>query len=314
MITMKALVLTPEYYPIGVLDILKEFASIHPQKMSREELLNTIGDYDIVFTRIGVQFDRELLEKAKKLKILATATTGTDHIDLEYAKERGIHVVNAPGVNTGATAEYTFGMILSMIRKIPFGFDSLKNNYKERSQFLGNELNGKTIGIIGFGRIGSQLGKYAKAFGMTVLTYDPLINQKLTDEIGAKSVSLDELLTDSDIITLHAFASPENENMISHDEFSKMKKTSFLINVARGSLIDEDALLDALENKKIQGAALDVVKEEPPSNNNPIVDYARSHDNLIITPHLGGSTKESVYNAASYVVQKVKELLDGARK
>lgn len=307
---MKALVLAPDYYPIDVLDSLKDFTSLDFRKMSREELLDVIGNYDIIFTRVGIKFDRKLLEKANNLKILATATTGTDHIDMEYAKERGIQVISAPGVNAIATAEHTFGMILSLVRRIPWGFDSMKNDPKDRSQFMGTELNGKTIGIIGFGRIGSQIGIYAKAFGMNILTYDPFINQKLAEEIGAKIVDFGELIRNSDVITLHAFATPENENMISFGEFSKMKPTAYLINVARGSLIDEGALLDALEKKRIQGAALDVVKEEPPSPNNHVLVYARTHDNLMVTPHLGGSTKEAVYNAAVFVVQKAKELLN----
>jgi len=306
---MEILVVSPEYFPEDILSELKPFANVVSRKLSREELANEIEKYTVILARIGIKFDKELLERAKNLKVLATATTGTDHIDLEYARGRGIQVISAPGVNAVATAEHAFGLILSLIRKIPWAFDSIKNFDYKRSEFLGNELKGKNIGIIGFGRIGSQVGRYAKAFGMTILTYDPYINQNLADEIGAKVVSLDELLGNSDVITLHAFGSPENENMISFDEFSKMKNTAFLINVARGSLVDEDALLDALKNKKIQGATIDVVKEEPPGKDNKLIEYARENNTLIITPHLGGSTKEAVYDAAVHVVRKVKEFL-----
>ncbi|MBI2543521.1 MAG: hypothetical protein HYW24_05045 [Candidatus Aenigmarchaeota archaeon] len=306
---MNILVLTPEYYSNEVLSELHEFGNIDSKKMSYEELSNVIEKYDVILTRIGVIFDKPLLEKAGNLKVLATATTGIDHIDSEYAKKRGIEVISASGVNATATAEHTFTLILSLVRKVPWAFDSLKNFNYNRLEFLGTELNGKTIGIIGFGRIGSMVGRYAKSFGMNILTYDPFINKSLAEEIGAKIVELDYLIENSDVITLHAFASPENENMIDYDEFSKMKNTAFLINVARGSLINEDALLDALKNKKIVGAALDVLKEEPPTQNNKLIEYARQHNNLIVTPHLGGSTKESVHNAAVYVVQKVKENL-----
>jgi len=309
---MEILVVSPEYFPEDILSELKPFANVVSRKLSREELANEIEKYTVILARIGIRFDKELLEKAKNLKVLATATTGTDHIDLEYARQRGIQIISAPGVNAVATAEHTFGLILSLIRKIPWAFDSIKNFDYKRSEFLGNELNGKNIGIIGFGRIGNQVGRYAKAFGMTILTHDPYINQNLADEIGARVVSLDELLRNSDVISLHAFASPENENMISFDEFSKMKDTAFLINVARGSLVDEDALLGALKDKKIQGAALDVLKEEPPSENNKLITYAKSNNNLIITPHLGGSTEEAVYNAAKHVVQKVKEFFNSS--
>ncbi|MBI2547090.1 MAG: hydroxyacid dehydrogenase [Candidatus Aenigmarchaeota archaeon] len=306
---MKILVTAPDYYPKEILSELEPFGHVDSKKLSREELMKIIGNYDAILARIEIKFDRELLEKADNLKAIATATTGTDHIDLEYAKERGIKVISAPGANAIATAEHTFGMILSLVRNIPWGFESIKNFEYKRSEFLGSELNGKTIGIIGFGRIGCQVGRYAKTFGMKILTYDPYINENLARDIGAEIVPLDKLLKDSDIISIHAFASPENENMISNEQFSKMKKTAFLINVSRGSLVDEDALIDALKTNKIQGAALDVLKEEPPSRSNNLIDYAKRSNNLIITPHLGGSTKESVYNAAKEVVQKVKEIL-----
>ncbi len=307
---MNILVLAPEYYSEDILSDLKSSANIEKKKLSREELLNEIEKYDVIFTRIGTQFDKELLNRATNLKIIATSTTGTDHIDMEYAKQKGIEVISAPGVNATATAEYTFGLILALIRKTPWAFDSIKNFDFKRSEFMGNELNGNTIGIVGFGRIGSQIGRYAKVFGMNVLTYDPFINKNLVEEIGAKIVDLDELIRNSDVITLHAFATPENENMIGSEEFSKMKNNALLINVARGSLVDEDALLDALKNKKIQGAAVDVLKEEPPTENNKVISYAKSASNLIITPHLGGSTNEAVSNAAILVVQKVKEFLN----
>lgn len=310
---MDVLVLAPEYYPEEILSQLKDLGTIYSKKLSHEELIKEIEKYDVILTRIGIRFDKELLERAKNLKILATATTGTDHIDLEYAKERGIEVISAPGVNAIATAEYTFGLILSLVRNIPWAFDSIRNFNFNRSEFLGNELNSKTIGIIGFGRIGSQIGRYAKAFGMNILTYDPNINKTLAEEIGAKVVELDELLRNSDVITFHAFASPETENMVSYDEFSKMKNTAFLINAARGSLVDEDALLDALKNKKIQGAAIDVLKEEPLTKENKMLAYAYQNGNLIITPHLGGSTKEAVYNAAVYVVRRIKEFFNQSK-
>ncbi len=306
---MKTLVLTPEYFSIDILDTLKDLTEIESVKMSREQLMDVISNYDVILTRIGIKFDRELLEKAANLRIIATATTGTDHIDLDYAKEKNIEVISAPGINATAAAEYTMSMILSLARKIPWGFESIKSSQWERSKFMGNELNGKTIGIIGFGRIGSQVGRYAKSFGMKILTYDPYINKILAEELGAKIVSMDELLSNSDVVTIHAFATPENENMISADQFSKMKRSAFLINVARGSLVDEDALVGALENKRINGAAIDVMKEEPPSENNKLLLYAKSNENLIITPHLGGSTKEAVDNAAVHVVEKVKEIL-----
>lgn len=303
----KILITEPEYFPEDVVVMLKQIGNVVARRIKREELLNEIKDADVLIVRVETLVDKPVLENATKLKIIASPTTGTDHIDLEYAKLKGIEVINAPGLNAIATAEHTFGLILSLIRKIPNAYDEIKKFAYRRSEFLGIELNGKIMGVIGFGRTGSQVAKYARAFGMKILTYDPFLNQKIVDEIGAEPVSLDELLRKSDIITLHAFGSPENENMISHEEFSKMKKTAFLINVARGSLIDEDALIGALKNKMLKGAAIDVLREEPPSKNNALIAYAQKNSNLIITPHLGGSTEESIRNAALYVTNKIKE-------
>lgn len=306
---MKILVVSPDYFAEDILSDLKDVATVDSKKLSREELLTEIENYDAVLTRVDVKFDKEVLENASNIKVIGSATTGIDHIDVDYANSRNIKIINLSGTHTIPTAEHTFSMILALARKIPWAYESLKRGEWDRRRFFGIELNGKTLGTIGFGKIGSRVAKYAKGFGMNVLTYDPYINKNLANEIEVTITSLDDVLQNSDVITIHAFLSSETRKMINSDAFSKMKKTALLINAARGEIVDEDGLLNALENSRIAGAALDVFDEEPLPQNSKLIEYAKNNDNLIITPHIAASTKESIYNAAKEVVQKVKEFL-----
>lgn len=306
---MNILVVSPEYFPEEILSELRLFANIETRKLSRGELLNEIENYDAVLTRVDVKFDREVLERARNLKVIGTATTGIDHIDAEYANSKGIKVINLSGTHTIPTAEHTFSLILALVRKIPWAYESLKKGEWERQKFFGIELEGKILGTIGFGKIGGRVARYAKSFGMNILTYDPYISKDLANEIGAKVTTLDDVLQNSDVITIHAFLSPETKKMINSGAFAKMKNTAFLINASRGEIVDENALLEALRYKKIVGAALDVFDEEPLPISSKLIAYAKENDNLIITPHIAASTKESVYNAAKETVQKVKEFL-----
>lgn len=306
---MNILVVSPEYFPDEILSELKQIANVDSKKLSHEQLLNEIENYDVVLTRVDTGFDKDVLEKAKKLKVIGSATNAVDHIDIDYASSKGIKVINLAGAHTTPAAEHTFSLIISLVRKVPYAFNSLKEGKWERHKFFGIELEGKTLGIIGFGKIGSRVARYAKSFGMDVITYDPYINKSLAEEIGAKITTLDDVLENSDIVTLHAFLSSETRKMINSDAFSKMKNTAFFVNVSRGELVNEDDLLDALLNRRIAGAALDVFSEEPLPPNSKLIEYARANDNLLITPHIAASTKESVRNAATEIVQKVKEYL-----
>ncbi|MBI2675795.1 MAG: hydroxyacid dehydrogenase [Candidatus Aenigmarchaeota archaeon] len=306
---MKILVASPEYFPTDILSELEEIGDVDCEKLSYEELLDRIGDYDAVLTRVDVKLDKKILEKAAKLKAIGSATTGLDHIDMKYAASKGIKIFSLSGSHTVPTAEHTFSLILALAKKVPWAFDSLKKGEWERNRFFGLELDGKTLGIIGFGKIGSRVAVYAKSFGMRILTYDPYINKELAESVGAEIVSLDELLKDSDIITIHAFLSPETRKMINSETISKMKKTAFLVNVARGEIIDEASLLEALKNKKIAGAALDVFIEEPLPPNSELIKYAKKNSNLIITPHMAASTGEAIRRSAKEIVGKVKEFL-----
>ncbi len=311
---MKILVAAPEYFPDEILAELKDIADVDSKKLSRKELLGVIGNYDAVLARVDVKFDEELLSKAAKLKVIGSGTEGLDHIDVKYADSRGIKIFNLAGAHTIPAAEYTFSLIAALARKIPWGYESLKNGKWERSSFFGMELEGKTLGTIGFGKIGSRVAKYAKSFGMDILTYDPYINQKSADDIGVKVTTLDDVLKNSDIITVHAFLSPETRKMINSETLSKMKNTAILVNTARGEIVDNDALIDALRNCKIAGAALDVFDEEPLTPDSKIIQYANENQNLLITPHIAASTKEAVEKAARETVKNVKEFLTNLSK
>ncbi len=306
---MKVLVVSPNYFPRDILSELQGIAEIVSKNLSPKELFQEIEDYDAILTRVDTKFDKKVLEAAKKLKVIGSATTGLNHIDLNCAEKRNIKIISLSGTHTLPTAEYTFSLILSLVKKIPWAHNSLSEGLWERHNFFGNNIEGKTIGVLGFGKIGSCVGRYAKGFGMEVLAYDPYVNKSFVQDIGAKLVTFDDLLKNSDILTLHAFLSPETKNIINAKALSKMKPSAFLINAGRGELVDEDALLTALAKKEIAGAALDVFKEEPLPKNSRLIKYAKAHDNLLLTPHIAASTRESVEEAGKEIVHRVKEFL-----
>ena len=271
-----------------------------------QELKKVIKDYDAVIVRSQTKLTEDVIEEASKLKIIGRAGVGLDNVDIGAATRKGVIVMNAPGGNTISTCEHTFALILSLARKVPFGHASLKKGEWNRSKFKGIEIYSKTLGIIGFGRIGKEVAKRACAFGMEVLVYDPFITQEAVDNLGVKSVELKELLTKSDIITVHTPLTAETKGLISSSEISLMKKDSFIVNCARGGIVDEEALYEALDSKKIAGAALDVFTKEPPDNVKLI-----KMDSLIVTPHLGASTQEAQVNVAVEIAHCIKDALLG---
>jgi len=305
---MKILITEPEYFSEKVLSQLKEIGEVVAKRLNYNDLLEEVKDADVLLVRIETIVDKKILDNAKKLKLIASVTTGTDHINVEEAKKHGVKVFNPFGYATNATSEYTMSLILNLVRKVPWAFENFKDDKWERYKFLGSELNGKTLGIIGFGRIGSKVRKYAKAFGMNVVFLDPYVNKEILKEVEAEQVtSLDNLLKKSDVITLHTFLSKETENMISKEQFSKMKNNCVIVNASRGKVIDESALVNALESGEIAGAALDVFEQEPLPSSHKLMKYAKNHDNLLLTPHVAGSTKESLENAIKSVVDKILE-------
>lgn len=277
--------------------------------MTEDELCKEIADYDALIIRSGTTVTRKVIDSAKKLRLIGRAGVGVDNVDTQYASEKGILVMNTPDANTISAAEHTVAMIMALARNIPFAHASMHEGKWDRSKFTGVELNGKTLGVIGTGRVGGEVIKRLKAFNMTVIGYDPYIPQDVADRMGITLVSLEEVLRNSDFISIHTPLLPSTRGMVGTEQFKMMKPTARLANVARGGIVDEDALYDALKNKVIAGAAFDVWCSEPLSDaEKKLLEL----DNLVTTPHLGASTKEAQERVAVDIAHSaVRYLKDG---
>jgi D-3-phosphoglycerate dehydrogenase len=272
----------------------------------RPTLLAALADAHAVLIRSATQIDAEALAAAPALKVVARAGVGLDNVDIKAATEAGVMVVNAPTSNIISAAELTIGHILSLARHIPAAHASLAAGEWKRSKYTGVELFEKTVGIIGLGRIGALIAARLQAFGVEIIAYDPYVTATRAQQLGATLVSLDELLAQSDFVTIHMPKTPETTGMIGAAQLKGMKKTAFVINVARGGLIDEDALYDALVAGEIAGAGLDVFVSEP-----PVEKKLLGLPNIVVTPHLGASTDEAQEKAGVSVARSVKLALEG---
>lgn len=251
---------------IGV-EILSQVAQVDVKTgLSPEELVKIIPDYDALMLRSGTRVTKEIIEAGSKLKIIGRAGVGVDNIDVPAATRRGIVVVNSPEGNTIAAAEHALAMMLSLSRHIPEANQSVKAGKWERKGFIGAEVYKKTLGVVGLGKIGSHVATAAKAMGMRLLAFDPFISQERADQLGCTLVDLDLLYAESDYITLHIPKTTETAHLIGREALAKMKPTVRIVNCSRGGIIDEDALVEALESDKIAGAALDVFEQEPSEN------------------------------------------------
>ena len=274
--------------------------------ISAEELLKVIGEYDAMVVRGRTKVTKAVFDAAKKLKVVGRSGVGVDNIDLEAAKAHGVTVVNAPIATTVSVAELTLGLMLSMSREIPRADTGMKNGRWLKKELEGVELYQKTLGVIGFGRIGEAVGVRAAAFGRRILGYDPLIPSEEIAKRGAQPVSFDELLAQSDFLTMHIPLTPSSKNMINADAFQKMKPGVRIVCAARGGVIDEEALLAAVESGKVASAALDVFTTEPPGQN-PL----ESHPRVICTPHIGAQTIEAQVRTAEDIGSEVLAALSG---
>jgi D-3-phosphoglycerate dehydrogenase len=272
----------------------------------RLALLSALADANAVLIRSATQVDAEAIAAAPKLKVVARAGVGLDNVDIKAATEAGVMVVNAPTSNIISAAELTIGHLLSIARHIPAANESLAAGEWKRSKYTGAELYEKTVGIIGLGRIGALITTRLQAFGMNVVAYDPYVTASRAQQMGVRLLSLDELLAESDFITIHMPKTPETNGMISAAQLAKMKKTAYIVNVARGGLIDEAALADALANNVIAGAGLDVFVTEPPTGSKLL-----GLPNIVVTPHLGASTDEAQEKAGVSVAKSVRLALNG---
>jgi D-3-phosphoglycerate dehydrogenase len=272
----------------------------------RPALLEAVHGASAILVRSATQVDAEVLAAAPSLKVVARAGVGLDNVDIKASTEAGVMVVNAPTSNIISAAELTIGHILSLARHIPAAHNALAQGQWKRSAYTGTELFEKTIGIIGLGRIGALITERMLAFGTKVIAYDPYVTSARAQHLGVQLVSLDELLETADFITIHMPKTPETTGMISTAQLAKMKQTAYVINVARGGLIDEDALHHALVNNVIAGAGLDVFVSEPPQDS-PLLALP----NVVVTPHLGASTDEAQEKAGISVAKSVRLALSG---
>jgi len=275
--------------------------------LSEQELKSIIGEYDALVVRSETKVTSDVLSQARRLKIIGRAGVGVDNIDVQAATEKGIVVVNSPEGNTIAAAELTIAMLLSLARKIPQADASLRAGRWERKKFVGTEVYGKTLGIIGLGKIGGEVARRARAFEMTVIAYDPFVTQERAREYGATLVALDELFRRSDFITIHIPLNDQTRGMIRAEQIAMMKRGVRIVNCARGGIVDEYALAEAIRAGKVAGAAFDVFSKEPATPDNPLISLP---DN-VVTPHLGASTEEAQVNVALDIAEQIADVLMG---
>jgi len=271
-----------------------------------EELKSIIGNYNALIVRSQTKVTAKVIRAGKDLKVIARAGAGVDNIDVSEATREGILVVNAPTSNTIAVAEYVFGLMLALVRHIPQANDKLKSGVWAKSEFMGTELRGKILGIIGLGKIGRAVARRAQTFEMKVIAHSPSIPPECAARLEVKSVPLEELLKESDFISLHTKMTPGKRGMIGEKELALLKPTAHIINCARGAFIDEEALAKAIEEKKIAGAAIDVYCKEPATN-----CVLLKYENVITTPHIAASTTEAQIAAATMVAEQIINVLNG---
>jgi len=271
-----------------------------------EELKKAIADYDAIVIRSATVITPEILEAAKKLKVVGRAGVGLDNVDIPAATRKGVIVMNTPDGNTIAAAEHTVALILAMVRNIPQAHMSLKEKKWERNKFMGVELYGKTLGVIGLGRIGFEVAKRLRAFNMRVMAFDPFCTPERARSIDAELTTVEAILKQADVITVHVPKTKETAGMIGAAQLKTCKKGVRFVNVARGGIIVEADLAEAVKSGHVAGAAMDVFTEEPPTGN-PLLDV----DNIIVTPHLGASTEEAQVNVADVVARQIVDALKG---
>ena len=287
---------------IEKLSELGEVTNISDSKTKTEELISNIVDTDIVVIRSSTKINKDILQKANKLKIIARCGVGIDNIDIEEATNKEIYVTNSPNANIISVAELTIGLIISAARNIHTSNNSLKDKNWDRNKFLGTELYKKQLGLIGFGKAAREVAKRLTAFGMEIVFYDPYVE---ASEDEANKVELDELLKTSDVISIHVVKNEETKNMINDEKLNLIKKGGILVNTSRGGIVDEVALFQRSSDNVIF-AGLDVFSKEPPDINKTF-----STSNIVTTPHLGASTQEAQLRAGLETVQNISDILNG---
>ena len=292
--------------------ILSELGDAEYLDCDREKLLTSIEGTTVLIVGLGHIIDKEVIDKASNLKMIATATTGTDHIDLEYADSKNIAVVSLKDEteflqSITSTAELSLELMIALARNTHSAVESVKGNEWDRDAHEGHTLSGKTLGIVGLGRLGKLMAKYGKALGMEVVFTDPNV-----DSTDFENVTFQDLLKRSDVISIHAHLTDETKNMFNAEAFEQMKPAAYLVNTSRGQIVDESALISALESKKLAGYATDVLADELEFEErveSSLIDYAKKHSNVIITPHVGGMTEESRAATDTFIAKKIQSSL-----
>jgi len=305
----------PDGYSADARETLRTLGDVVELRLSRQQLLQMIADFDVLIVRLGIRVDREVLDSATRLRFIVSATTGLDHIDVTYTESRGIAVLSLQSEkeflrSIPATAEHTWALLLSLVRHIPKACASTIAGEWNRDAFRGHDLCGKRLGILGLGRVGEKVARYGVTFGMDVAAYDPHRADWLPDIV--RCATLLQLLERSDVLSVHVPLNAETERMIGRAEIGHLPTGAWLLNTSRGGVLDEVALVEALESGKLSGAALDVLEEEYDKEgriNSPIMVYARQHDNLLITPHIGGATVESMARTEVFMAEKLRRHL-----
>ncbi|MGD0709114.1 MAG: NAD(P)-dependent oxidoreductase [Anaerolineaceae bacterium] len=315
---LKILVTEPENYSLVALETYRSLGEVDLGPLDNDALASKVAGYDVLVIRLGHVIGRALLEKTGKLKVVVTPTTGLDHIDLDTAAEKQVTVLSLKGEteflrSIPATAELTWGLLLALVRHIPQAYPSVLKGEWQRDRFRGHDLSGKTLGIVGLGRIGEKTARYGQAFGMRVIAFDP----HRTDWLPGveKMNSLKELLRRSEVLLIHVPLEKDTTGMIGAKELALLPPGAVLVNTSRGAILDETALLQALKNGHLAGAALDVIQNEAGFGaRSPLVAYAKAHGNLLLTPHLGGATVESMAMTEAFMADKLKRFLASGNK
>ena len=297
---------------------LQAVADVVTVPPSRRELAKLIPDFDAYLASLHIRIDWEIIDLAGRLKIIATASTGTDHIDMDSVVRRDIAVLslrNETSFLSGitSTAEMAWALLLAVVRKLPWSFEAAKHGEWARDRFRGRQLSGKTLGILGYGRLGRIIAEYGRAFRMRVLAHDIL---DVLPAEGIELVDFETLLSESDALSIHIHLTEENRGLFTDDVFNRMKPGVVLINTSRGAIIDEAALIRALESGRLLGAGVDVIHGEWNENlaAHPLIRYAATHDNLVISPHTGGVTVEAQSMAIEFIARKLAGYLRSLEK
>lgn len=281
---------------------------------TQEELAGMIPEYDVLIMRVDPAINKEILDAAKNLKVIGVCSVGLNHIDTDTAKEKGIQVINAPGLNGNAVAELTLSKMLDLSRHtIPACHDVKVNKNWDKYKFVGRELRGKTLGVLGFGRIGQRVGELGRAFLMNVVAYDPYLPANVFEEQHATSMSIEEVLKVSDFVTIHMPLTPETKDLFNANSIAGMKNDAVVLNMSRGGIVNEQDMYEALKAGKIGGYASDVMENElaagglteGASFDSPLFEC----DNFIVTPHLGAQTEDASRDIGAHIIKKVKEAL-----